>query len=92
MNVTGDTPGDRFLVRLRPAGDGDIFAYQNGNSIVVSGEGELQVFDVTGRHLSSVRLDGRITADRASLGILRSGVYLLRLLGNDMKTQKIVVK
>ena len=84
--------GDRLLVRLRPASDCDIFAYQNGNSIVVSGEGELQVFDVTGRLLSSVRLDGTLSADRASLGILRSGVYLLRLLGNDMKTQKIVVK
>ena len=31
-------------------------------------------------------------ADRATLGIVRSGVYLLRLLGKDMKTQKIVVK
>jgi len=84
--------GDRLLVRLRPASEDGIFAYQNGNSIVVNGEGELQVFDVTGRLLSSVRLDGTLSADRASLGILRSGVYLLRLLGNDMKTQKIVVK
>lgn len=84
--------GDRLLVRLRPSSEGDIFAYQNGNNIVVNGEGELQVFDVTGRLLSSVWLDGTLTADRASLGILRSGVYLLRLLGNDMKTQKIVVK
>lgn len=84
--------GDRLLVRLRPSSEGDIFAYQNGNNIVVNGEGELQVFDVTGRLLSSVRLDGTLTADRVTLGILRSGVYLLRLLGKDMKTQKIVVK
>jgi hypothetical protein len=47
---------------------------------------------VTGRQLSALRLDGTLTADRATLGILRSGVYLLRLLGKDMKTQKIVVK
>lgn len=84
--------GDRLLVRLRPSSEGDIFAYQNGNNIVVNGEGELQVFDVTGRLLSSVRLDGTLTADRVTLGIVRSGVYLLRLLGKDMKTQKIVVK
>ena len=84
--------GDRLLVRLRPSSEGDIFAYQNGNSIVVSGEGELQVFDVTGRQLSALQLDGALTADRATLGIVRSGVYLLRLLGKDMKTQKIVVK
>lgn len=92
MNVTGDTPGDRFLVRLRPASEGDIFAYQNGNNIVVNGNGELQVFDITGRQLSTVPLDGSLTADRATLGITHSGVYLLRLLGNNMKTQKIVVK
>lgn len=92
MNVTGDTPDDRFLVRLRPASEGDIFAYQNGNNIVVNGKGELQVFDITGRQLSTVPLDGSLTADRATLGITHSGVYLLRLLGNNMKTQKIVVK
>ena len=92
MNVTGDTPGDRFLVRLRPASEGDIFAYHDGNNIVVNGNGELQVFDITGLQLSSIRLDGRLTADRATLGITHSGVYLLRLLSNDMKTQKIVVK
>lgn len=83
--------GDRLLVRLRPAGEDGIFAYQNGNNIVVSGEGELQVFDVTGRHLSTFRLDGSLTANRATLGIIHSGVYLLRLIGKDMKTPKIVV-
>lgn len=60
--------------------------------ISVSTMGGQQVVDITGRLLSSVRLDGTLSADRASLGILRSGVYLLRLLGKDMKTQKIVVK
>ena len=83
--------GDRLLVRLRPASEDGIFAYQNGNSIIVNGKGELQVFDITGRQLSSFRLDGSLTADPATFGIVRSGVYLLRLLGNDMKTQKIVV-
>ena len=92
MNVTGDTLGDRFLVRLRPATVGDIFAYQNGNNIVFNGNGELQVFDITGRQLSALRLDGTLTADRAALGITHSGVYLLRLLGNHIKIQKIVVK
>lgn len=60
--------------------------------ISVSDTGGQKVFDITGQQFSSFHPDGTLSADRASLGILRSGVYLLRLLGKDMKTQKIVVK
>ena len=71
---------------------GKAFAYQNGNSIVVNGEGELQVFDVAGRRLSSLHLDGSRTCDRDALGIQHSGVYLLRLIGKEHKTQKLIVR
>ena len=64
----------------------DDFAYQSGNSIVVSGEGELQVFDVMGRMVATQYIDG--------VGIWRpvsvqTSVYILKL---DNKIQKIIVK
>ena len=84
----------RFIVKLAylpdySDGEGDIFAYQNGSDIFVSGEGELQIFDVMGRFVMSERINGvkTISADELS-----KGVYVLRLVGNGMKTQKIVVK
>ena len=64
----------------------EIFAYQTGNEIVVSGEGELQVFDVTGRLVMTQRIEGVGTWRAASV---LPGVYILRL--NEM-VQKIVVR
>jgi hypothetical protein len=84
------SPADRmarFKIVFRNAnGDGtsDIFAYQNGNDIIVSGEGELQIFDVMGRMVSRQRVNGVETVNVKS-----QGVYIFRL--ND-KTQKIVVR
>ncbi len=62
----------------------DIFAYQNGNDIIVSGEGELQIFDVMGRMVSRQYVSGV-----EAINILTQGVYIMKL--ND-KTQKIVVR
>ncbi|MBO7470126.1 MAG: InlB B-repeat-containing protein [Bacteroidales bacterium] len=84
------SPADRmarFKIVFRNAnGDGtsDIFAYQSGNDIIVSGEGELQIFDVMGRMVSRQRVNGVETVNVKS-----QGVYIFRL--ND-KTQKIVVR
>lgn len=80
---------NRFIVRLGylPNYDDngkDIFAYQNGNDIVVSGEGELQIFDVMGRKVSTMNIYGIETVNG-----LAQGVYIFRLEG---KTQKIVVR
>ena len=86
------TPRDaeaRFIVRLQENqdnGDG-VFAYQNGNDIVLSGEGELQVYDVMGRFVTSQRINGVET-----INLNTTGVYVLRLIGNEIKTQKIVVR
>ena len=83
---------DRFIVKLSyDANNGventsDIFAYQNGTDIIVEGEGELQVFDLMGRHVLNASINGTETI---STSTLNTGVYVMRLNG---KVQKIVVR
>ena len=82
---------DRFVVKLAPWADvftDDSFAFQNGDDIIVSGEGTLQIYDITGRMVSTMQINGEQTMSASSL----SGVYVFRLIGDDVKTQKIVVK
>ena len=67
------------------------FAYFNGSEWVVNSNGNatLQVVDVMGRVLSSETVNGNHTMNLN----LSTGVYMLRLVnGNDVKTQKIVVR
>lgn len=84
------SPADRMarfkIVFRNTGGDGtsDIFAYQNGNDIIVSGEGELQIFDVMGRMVSRQRVNGVET-----INAMPYGVYIFKLNG---MTQKIVVR
>ena len=65
----------------------NIFAYQNGSDIVVMGEGDLQIFDVMGRMVSTQRISGIET-----INVSANGVYIFRLVGETVKTQKIIVK
>lgn len=72
---------------------GNNFAFidANGNIIVNCAETgtTMQIVDITGRVIVSI--DGR-TASVPTAG-MTAGVYVLRLInGNDMKTQKIVVR
>ena len=81
-----DNP-ERFIVRLEyseGSESSEVFAYQNGSDIIVSGEGELQVFDVMGRLVIQKHVNGveRIHAEA-------QGVYIFKL--ND-KAQKIVIR
>ncbi len=81
---------DRFEVVLRHNADPDststeTFAYQNGNDIIVTGEGELQVFDMMGRMIMTQHVNGVQTVEKPSL----YGVYIFKL---NEKTQKIVVR
>ncbi len=78
---------DRFKLVFSSPNDSniEIFAYQNGNDIVVSGEGELQVFDVMGRMVLTQHINGVQTIEKP----LQTGVYILRL---NEKSQKIVVR
>ena len=67
------------------------FAFVSNGNLIVSNDGEatLQVIDVTGRILGSYRISGtaEVSLNQAS------GVYVLRLVnGNDVKTQKVVVR
>ena len=82
----------RFIVRLgylpnyNDNGE-NIFAYQSGSDVVVSGEGELQIFDVTGRMVMNTVVNGVET-----ISTMPQGVYIFRMIGSEIKTQKIVVR
>lgn len=83
---------DRFMVKLSPSMDEEgngTFVRVSGNSVVVDGDGMLQVFDVMGRQLGTAQVDGTTTFSRSELGLNHSGVYMMRLNG---ESQKIVVK
>lgn len=80
---------NRFIVRLGYLPNHDdngenIFAYQSGSDVVVSGEGELQIFDVMGRMISAQRINGV-----KAISLSANGVYIFKL---NEKTQKIVVR
>lgn len=60
--------------------------FSGGSGIIVTGEGELQVFDVMGRLIAKQYVNGVGTHRVCPL---QTGVYIFRLNG---KTQKIVVK
>lgn len=79
----------RFIVRLEytsnnGTNDSSVFAYQSGNEIIVSGEGELQIFDVMGRKISTHQINGVETVN-----VNAHGVYIFKL---NAKTQKIIIK
>lgn len=82
---------DRFIVRLsykdNSVEDNEVFAWQNGNDIIVNGNGELQVFDITGRMVMSTMVNGVQTVNVPS-----QNAYIFRMIGEDVKTQKIVVR
>ena len=83
---------DRFVLNLNYKAanidtESDIFAYQSGSDIMVRGNGELQIFDVTGRMVKTQRVNGVETVVKPA-----QGVYIFRLIGNEVKTQKIVVR
>lgn len=63
----------------------DRFAWQDEENIYVCGEGELRVFDLGGRQLSSTTVDGLLCTDRRRLGISRTGVYLFNLNNESLK-------
>ena len=84
------SPADRsarFKIVFKNNGNdstSDIFAYQSGSDIVVSGEGELQIFDVMGRMVARHNVNGVQTINAMS-----HGVYIFKV---NEKTQKIIVK
>ena len=83
---------DRFIVKLSNDGIStspmtESFAWQNGSEIIVDGQGQLQIFDVTGRMVSTTTINGQ-----QSIDALPTGIYVFRMIGEKIKTQKIIVK
>jgi hypothetical protein len=72
-------------------GENDDFTWFDGNDWIVTGKGQLDVIDVTGRVLRTERVSGEQT--RLHLDGVAAGVYMMRLTdGNKAKTQKIVIR
>ena len=66
------------------------FAFMMNDALVVTGEGVLQVFDMTGRMVTSQELHGVQTT--VSLPNAANGVYVLRLTeGKQSRIQKMVI-
>ena len=80
---------DRFIVRFSENSFNDMFAYQNGSEIIVNGEGTLQVYDVMGRFVASYEING---SERINASQFSNTVFIFRLVGETVKTQKIVVR
>ena len=79
--ATGSSIDDNSFTFLNSNGNFSIFG--------IEGEATLQVLDVMGRMLSTETFNGSI---EKRLDVA-PGVYFIRLVsGNDMKTQKIVVR
>ena len=88
--ATKDDYESRFTLVFTADGsdtNNDIFAYQSGSAIIVNGNGELQIFDVMGRMVSTQNVNGTET-----ISVNAQGVYIFRLVGSEIKTQKIVVR
>lgn len=89
IGSTNDAAG-RFILNLESVDDNgsstgsETFAYQSGDNIIVNGEGELQVFDVTGRMVMSQHINGAQIVNG-----LNTGVYVFRMEG---KVQKVVIR
>ena len=95
-SYTFDAKGDDYESRFRLVfsasqneneNQNEDFAFISNGEIIVNGTGTLQIIDIMGRVIST-----RSTEERISTNGMTPGVYVLRLIGNDTKTQKIVVK
>ena len=80
---------DRFIIRFSEVAANDIFVYQNGDQLIVNGEGQLQVFDVMGRYVAAYDVNGNMSISASQFS---NAVYVFRMVGTDVKTQKIVVR
>ncbi len=71
--------------------NGEPFAFFNGRDWTVNNKGKaiLQVIDMTGRLISTETIDGTAHVNINAA----TGVYMLQLTnGNDVKTQKVIIK
>ena len=89
-NTCNQSSTQRFTVKLSPNADEEdngIFAYQNGDRVVVEGTGTLHVYDVLGRQLYTHEISSQLSIPSSQFP--GTGVYILRL---GEKSQKLVIK
>ena len=93
FKANSDEPAARFTLIFEKSTLGidendvenEVFVYQNGDDIIVSGNGELKVFDVLGRFVMAQHINGVQRVEKPSA----TGVYIFMMNG---MTQKIVVR
>lgn len=66
----------------------DHFVYQNDNKLIINTEGLVQIIDVMGR----VIVSENVTTNGIDISHINKGVYIVRVVGKDVMTQKIVVR
>ena len=66
----------------------DEFAFVSNGEIVFNGEGQVQIFDMTGRTIGTHKAGSRVATSE-----MTAGVYVLRLTnGETVRNQKIVIR
>ena len=79
-----------FAADEADGGPSEAFAYISDGNLIVSGTGTLQVIDMLGHQLLSRDIHSAFRIPHSSFP---AGVYVLRLIdGNDVRTQKVVVR
>lgn len=82
----------RFVYSKSTTGVDENFAFISDGSLIVNGDGTLQIVDLMGRVVSTNELS-TTNCQLPTVNTLAAGVYTLRLITNDgVKSQKIVVK
>lgn len=82
---------NRFIIKLNPescSNKEDVFVFQNDNTLIVNGSGTLQIYDMLGR----IVVDRTVNSGSISIENLDVGIYIARIIGDEIKTQKIIVK
>lgn len=82
---------NRFIIKLNPENcnsENDNFVFQNDNNLIVNGNGTLQIIDMLGRVVFNKEIDdGTVRVEN-----LEKGAYIVMVIGDGVKTQKIVIR
>ena len=97
FQASSEDPAERFILLFQIGNINGVdenaasvvFVYQSGDELFFNGDGTLQVFDVMGRFVMSREIHGN---ERISAATFNTGVYIFRLVGAEVKTQKIVIR
>ena len=87
---------DRFIIKMfndnnvddNEENDG-IFIYQTNNMLVTNATGKLQIIDMMGR----VVMRGEVNCNEQTINVegIKHGAYIVRIVGEKVRTQKIVI-